>query len=270
MPLSISKPVQQIIREVGEVGQWLWQKGWAEKNAGNLSVDITGQISITPAKLKTLPIQPVAGLSPDLAGRSYLVTGTGTRYRDIQNHQARCLCVLKISQDAKGVHLLWGGKKEGFKPTSELPSHLLMQSSLHRSGAKEKVVMHTHPNELIALSHLPETMGEEQLNYALWSMIPEAKIYVPRGIGWVHYRLTASQALAEETVKALERKHKVVLWEKHGVLAVGKDALEAFDLIEAMNKAAILYLLCLQTGEKPQGLRREQIDEIGATFPPKD
>ena len=270
MPITLSKSVHQVIRKVGEVGQYIWQKGWAEKNAGNLSVDITDHIAITPAKLKKFPVKPIAGLLPEFAGRSYLVTGTGTRYRDIQNHSSECLCVLQISGDAKGFHLFWGGKREGFKPTSELPSHLLMQNSLRKSGAKEKVVLHTHPNELIALTHLSETAGEEKLNYALWSMIPEAKIYVPRGIGWVPYRLTASQELAKETVKALERKHKVVMWEKHGVLAVGKDAIEAFDLIDAMNKAAILYLLCKQTGQTPQGLSREQIDEIGRMFAPKD
>jgi rhamnulose-1-phosphate aldolase len=233
-------------------------------------VDVTDHISLTATKLKTFPVKPVAGLLPEFANRSYLVTGTGTRYRDIQNHSSECLCILQISGDAKGFRLLWGGKREGFKPTSELPSHLLMQNSLHQSGAKEKVVLHTHPNELIALTHLSETAGEEKLNYALWSMIPEAKIYVPRGIGWVPYRLTASQELAEETVKALERKHKVVMWEKHGALAVGQNTLEAFDLIDAMNKAATLYLLCKQTGQTPQGLSREQIDEIGRTFSPKD
>ena len=270
MIISVSKAIKQIIHEVGVVGQLLWQKGWAEKNAGNLSVDVTDHISISPAKLKAFSIIPVSGLLPEFAGRSYLVTGTGTRYRDIQNQSAQCLCVLRISQDAKGFHLLWGGKKDGFKPTSELPSHLQMQYSLYQSGAKEKVVLHTHPNELIALTHLSETVGEEELNYALWSMIPEAKIYVPRGIGWVPYRLTASQELAKETVKALERKHKLVMWEKHGILAVGIDPIEAFDLIDAMNKAAILYLLCKQTGQKPLGLTREQIHEIGKTFPPKD
>jgi rhamnulose-1-phosphate aldolase len=270
MTLSLSKNVKQLIQEVGEVGQLLWHKGWAEKNAGNLSVDVTDHVSLSSAKLKSFPIKPVSGLSSEFAGRSYLVTGTGTRYRDIQKQPAHCLCVIQIAKDAKGFHLLWGGKKEGFKPTSELPSHLQMQYSLYKSGAKEKVVLHTHPNELIALSHLSETAGEEELNYALWGMIPEAKIYVPRGIGWIPYRLTASQSLADETVKALERKHKVVLWEKHGILAVGQDAVEAFDLIDAMNKAAILYLLCRQTGQKPQGLTREQIDEIGRTFPPKD
>jgi rhamnulose-1-phosphate aldolase len=145
-----------------------------------------------------------------------------------------------------------------------------MHHSLYRTSAKEKVVLHTHPNELIALTHLPDTNQEEALNYALWSMIPEAKIYVPRGIGLVPYRLTASQSLADATVKALERKHKVVMWEKHGALAVGKDPLEAFDLIDAMNKSATLYLLCKNTGQNPQGLTREQIDEIGHTFPVKE
>jgi rhamnulose-1-phosphate aldolase len=270
MPLSLSKAVQQTIAEVGEVGQMLWHKGWAEKNAGNLSADVTDLVSLSASKLKTYPVISVKGLSKEWAGRRYLATGTGTRYRDIQKKPAECLCVLQISSDAKGYHVIWGGKKPGFKPTSELPSHLQMQYSLFKSKASEKVVLHTHPNELIALSHLRETAGEEELNYALWGMIPEAKIYVPRGIGWVPYRLTASQDLADETVKALERKHKVVLWEKHGVLAVGKDAVDAFDLVDAMNKAAILYLLCRQTGQKPQGLTRKQIDEIGLTFPPKD
>jgi len=270
MPLTLSKAVQQTLQEVGEVGQFLWQKGWAEKNAGNLSADVTDQVSVPASQLKSTPVIPAAGLSAEWAGRRYLVTGTGTRYRDIQKEPADCLCVLQIAPGAKGYQILWGGQKPGFKPTSELPSHLQMQHSLFRSGAKEKVVLHTHPNELIALSHLKETAGEDKLNYALWGMIPEAKIYVPRGIGWVPYRLTASQDLADETVKALERKHKVVLWEKHGVLAVGTDAVDAFDLIDAMNKAAILYLLCRQTGKKPQSLSRKRIDEIGRTFPPKD
>ncbi len=270
MPLSLNKNLKQIIEDAGTVGQFLWQKGWAEKNAGNLSADITDWVSVKAGKTKGFPFYPHTTALSALQGRSYLVTGTGIRYRDIQKNPAQCLCVLRLSEDGKGFHLLWGGKKPGFKTTSELPSHLQMQASLLKHGSKEKVVLHTHPNELIALTHLPETNNEEALNYALWGMIPEAKIYVPNGIGLVPYRLTASESLAQETVKALERKHKVVMWEKHGALAVGRDPLEAFDLIDAMNKAATLYLLCKQTGAAPQGLTREQIHEIGRTFPSKD
>ncbi|HEY5037766.1 MAG TPA: rhamnulose-1-phosphate aldolase [bacterium] len=270
MPISLNKNLKQIIQDVGKVGQFLWQKGWAEKNAGNLSIDVTDLITIKLKQLKSYSFREYQNRVPEIGGRSYLVTGTGTRYRDIENDPESCLCVLRISGDGKGYHVLWGAKRLDFKPTSELPSHLQMHYCLYRTGAKEKVVLHTHPNELIALTHLPETNDEEKLNYALWGMIPEAKIYVPRGIGLVPYRLTASEELAEATVKALERKHKVVMWEKHGALAVGADPFEAFDLIDAMNKSAILYLLCNQAGVNPQGLTREQIDEIGRTFPPKD
>jgi rhamnulose-1-phosphate aldolase len=266
MTLSLNPDLKRLIQQVGETGQHLWQKGWAEKNAGNLSADVTDLVAAKPSQLKEYPFKPYPNRIPGIAGRSYLVTGTGTRYRDIQSDPASCLCVLRVSNDLKGYHVLWGGQRHGFKPTSELPSHLQMHDSLRRSKAPEKVVLHTHPNELIALTHLPATNREEALNYALWGMIPEAKIYVPRGIGLVPYRLTASEALAEATVAALERKHKIVMWEKHGALAVGTDPLEAFDLIDAMNKAATLYLLCLNTGRKPQGLTRAQIHEIGHTF----
>ena len=270
MALSLNSNLKQLIEEVGTTGQYLWQKGWAEKNAGNLSADVTDLVSVKPSQLKAGSFRSYANSIKAIAGRSYLVTGTGTRYRDIQSHPDQCLCILRLSEDAKGYHILWGAKRADFNPTSELPSHLQIHHSLYRSGAKERVVLHTHPNELIALTHLPETNQEEALNHALWSMIPEAKIYVPQGIGLVPYRLTASQSLADATVKALERKHKVVMWEKHGALAVGKDPLEAFDLIDAMNKSATLYLLCKNTGQNPQGLTKEQIDEIGHTFPAKE
>lgn len=266
MGFPLNKDLKRLIQQVGETGQHLWQKGWAEKNAGNLSADVTAHIQVGPSQLKKMPFRSYPNLIRGLAGRSYLVTGTGTRYRDIRSDPASCLCVLRVSDDLKGYHILWGGQRVGVKPTSELPSHLQMHDSLRRNGAPEKVVLHTHPNELIALTHLPATSREEALNYALWGMIPEAKIYVPQGIGLVPYRLTASQALADATVKALERGHKIVMWEKHGALAVGTDPLEAFDLVDAMNKAAILYLLCLNTGRKPQGLTPAQIHEIGHTF----
>ncbi len=198
------------------------------------------------------------------------MTGTGTRFRDIEKDPEGCLCALRPSEKGGGYHIIWGGKRPGFGPTSELSSHLRMQHSLLKWGGKLKVVLHTHPNEIIALTHLPQTNNQDALNGALWGMIPEAKLFVPRGIGLVPYRLTGSEELAQATVEAIEKGHKVVMWEKHGALAVGADPDEAFDLVEAMNKAATLYLLCKQTGREPQGLTREQIVEIRRTNPAKD
>ena len=133
-----------------------------------------------------------------------------------------------------------------------------------------KVVLHTHPDELVALTHLPETNNQNALNWALWGMIPEVKLFVSRGVGLVPYRLAGTDALAQATVEVLNKGYKVAVWEKHGALAVGADPEEAFDRVDVMNKAAKVYLLCKQTGQNPLGITREQIEEIGRVYPEKD
>ena len=270
MSLQLNPALKETIQSVASVGQLLFQKGWAEKNAGNFSWDVTDLVKVKPTQLKAAVFHEHSPLPAETAGRSFLVTGTGTRYRDIEKDPAGCLCILRPSEKGKGYHVLWGGQRPGFRPTSELSSHLRMQHSLLKRGGKMKVVLHTHPNELIALTHLSETNHQEALNWALWGMIPEAKLFVPKGVGLVPYRLTGSEDLAQATLKILDQGYKIVMWEKHGALAVGKDPDEAFDLVDAMNKSATLYLLCKNTGQNPQGLTREQVEEIGRTYPVKD
>lgn len=269
MSFQLSPALKKTIQSVASVGQMLFRKGWAEKNAGNLSWDVTDLVKVKTAQLKPSAFRENAHLPKEMAGRCFLVTGTGTRYRDIEKDPQGCLCILRPSEKGNGYHILWGGQRPGFGPTSELSSHLRMQHSLLKRGGKLKVVLHTHPNELIVLTHLAETNNQEALNWALWGMIPEAKLFVPKGVGLVPYRLTGSDELAEATVEVLDQGYKVVMWEKHGALAVGADPDEAFDLVDAMNKAAAMYLLCKQTGQNPQGISREQIEEIARTYPEK-
>ncbi len=270
MSPSLNPPLKKAVRQIAEVGQFLWQKGWAEKNAGNLSYDVTGLLSGKKEKGSKSSYFQSDVIPEGVGGRSFLITGTGVRYRDIEREPEICLCLLRPSEDLKGYQVLWGGKGEGFKPTSELASHLQMQKALLGRGGKLKVVVHTHPNELIALTHLPETNNQKNLCRALWSMIPEAKLFVPQGVGLVPYALTGSTQLADQTIKVLEQGFKVVMWEKHGALAVGEDPYKAFDLVDAMNKAATLYLLCKNTGVNPQGLTEAQVEEIAKTYPEKD
>ena len=54
-------------------------------------------------------------------------------------------------------------------------------------------------------------------------------------------------------------RHAIVLWEKHGAFAVGDDLLSAFDLLDAINKSAVLYLACRTAGFQPRGLSEQQI-----------
>ena len=100
-----------------------------------------------------------------------------------------------------------------------------MHNFLLSKGRNNKVVLHTHPTNLIALSHSPRWLNSAYITHTLWSMIPESRVIVPRGIGIVPYELPGSMKLAYATIKQLE-KHDVVLWEKHGLLAVGEDIIE--------------------------------------------
>lgn len=96
-------------------------------------------------------------------------------------------------------------------------------------------------------------------------MIPEARIVVPKGVGVVPYVLTGTVELAVATMKALE-KHDVVLWEKHGILAVNDDIIECFDAIDTMTKCAQIYLTAKLVGEEPEGLNEDQMSEIAEKF----
>jgi rhamnulose-1-phosphate aldolase len=136
---------------------------------------------------------------------------------------------------------------------------------LIRHSAPEKVILHTHPDELIALTHIPDYLDETVLNRILWGMIPEVKVFVPEGIGFVPYQLPGSEALAEATIKSLDA-HKIVLWEKHGCLATGTNIVEAFDSIDVLNKAAKIFLLCKNAGFSPEGLSEEQINELERVY----
>ncbi len=99
--------------------------------------------------------------------------------------------------------------------------------------------------------------------YAWW--ICWAKIIIRKGVGLVPYCVPGSEELAQTTIKALE-KHDVVLWEKHGCLAIGTDMLETFDRVDILNKAARIFFTCKNAGLDPEGLSDAQLNELERLF----
>jgi rhamnulose-1-phosphate aldolase len=258
------------LEKTTEVAAYLWEKGWAERNAGNLSVDVTDWIQ-HPAVPEPGRIQPLEQSYAMLAGRYFLVTGSGHRFRDLPKDAAYNACILRIDIEARGFDIVWGGEAgPQFRPTSELPAHLRIHEFLRHSNARENVVLHTHPTELIALSHLTEYQTEEGINRALWGIHPEVKVTVPRGVGQVRYAVPGSEALAVATVEAFQRGHTVALWEMHGVVAIGSTVMAAFDLIDTLNKGAQMILMCRHAGQTPKGLSGAQLDELVQAFHLRD
>jgi rhamnulose-1-phosphate aldolase len=89
-------------------------------------------------------------------------------------------------------------------------------------------------------------------------MHPETIVFVPEGIGFVPYVTPGTEKIAVETIKALQM-HKATIWEKHGVFAIGESALETFDMIDILAKAARIFFLVSSSGHKPEGLSEEQL-----------
>lgn len=258
--ISLSTELKKVIDDTTRVASYLWEKGWAERNAGNISVNITEFVNRSKSYSQS-PKIPLRISSLELSGHCFLITTTGSRFRDLVQQPEKNLLIIYIANKLDGYHILWGGKGLERRPTSEFISHLKIQAFLLSNNLPQKVILHTHPTQLTALTHIEQYNREDALNHLLWSMHPEVKIVLPEGADLAPYRCPGSAELAEATVKALEH-HRVVLWEKHGCLAIGTDVFEAFDLIDTANKAAEIFFICQSAGFKPSGLSKEQIVEL--------
>ena len=79
----LSDALEAVAREIAEVGTLLWARGWAERNAGNLSVDVTELMpSEEPDPVRRIEV-PGAIAQPELAGRCFFITATGARLREL-------------------------------------------------------------------------------------------------------------------------------------------------------------------------------------------
>lgn len=262
--ITLNDEVKAEIAKVSEVSQYLWQREWAERNGGNISVDLTdiiGDVSATTEE-KKLPMQfPVS-----CANRVYFVKGTGQRIRELRRPEYAG-CILQINAQATGYQILWGGEAcADFAPTSEFISHIKILEAKRAAGLSDKSVVHTHPLELICLSHHRDIAKNSELfTNTCWKMLPEVRAFVPHGIGMIPYCLPSSEELADRTTEALLH-NDVAIWEKHGATASGTDVLVAFDYIDVSNKGAKLYLKCLSAGFDPEGVTPENMAILKREF----
>lgn len=260
--LEYHPELKAVISECAEVAGYLWQKGWAERNGGNMTYNITDVVDDEIRNLPAIaPARPIGEVLPHLRGTFFYVKGTGKRMRDLARHPMRNGSIIRICEDCATYEII---ADEAVLPTSELPSHLSIHDYLIGSGSKYKVSLHTHPIELVALSHNSGFLNE-QTTRTLWSMIPETLAFAPLGLGIVPYAMPGSLRLAEATLEQV-RSHDVVLWEKHGVFAVEKTMMDAFDQIDVLNKAANIYMCAKSMGFTPEGMTAEAMKEIQEVF----
>jgi rhamnulose-1-phosphate aldolase len=262
--ILINRPeLTKQVNAVAEVAGYLWQKGWAERNGGNITVNITNFVDDEIKNLKAISEKiPLGKPLENIKDYYFFCKGTNRRMRDLARFPMENGSVIRITDDCAHYEII---ADHPVKPTSELISHLSIHNYLIGKGSTYKAVLHTHPIDLVAMTHNPAFLEKDKLTNLLWSMIPETRAFCPRGVGIIPYKMPSSVELADATIVELDQ-YDVVMWEKHGVVSVSENIMEAFDMIDTLSKSAQIYLTAKSMGFEPTGTTIEQMNELKEAF----
>lgn len=240
----MAKDFNNFINELGEIASNMYGKGWDERNGGNISCLIPDdQINdYFPYNnyIRTFPLGFVA--DPIVRGKSFLVTGTGKYFKNVQKDPETNLGIVKIDEDGKSAHLLWGFR-DGNKFTSEFPAHLMSHAARLKVNPKNRIIMHTHPTYTICMGACTP-VDEVEFTRRLWTSNTEAVVVFPEGIGVLPCMLCGTNEIGEATAEKM-KDYRVVSWTNHGIYGAGETIDEAFGLIETVEKTAEIYMLSL-------------------------
>ena len=219
----------------------MYRLGWDERNGGNISVMLDGgEVGKYLDPSRVIRTIPTGFDAKPLAGKLFLVTGTGKYFKNVARDPETNLGIIRIAADGTTAELLWG-YKDGSKFTSELPAHLMSHMARREVDPGNRVVMHCHPTYTLAMNYV-HPLDEKQFTHTLWEMCTECIVVFPDGIGVLPWMLCGTNEIGEATAAKM-KEFRLVVWGMHGIYGVGKDLDEAFGLIETVEKAAQIYML---------------------------
>ena len=228
------------VEEMKKTTANMYRLGWDERNGGNISLLLdekeVGEYLDLGHVIRTIPIGFEA---KPLAGKYFLVTGTGKYFKNVENDPETNLGILRIAADGATAELLWG-YKDGGKFTSELPAHLMSHMARLAVDPENRVVMHCHPTNLLAMTYVHD-LDERAFTRTLWQMCTECIVVFPDGVNVLPWMLCGTNEIGEATAEKMTTA-RLVVWAQHGIYGAGKDLDETFGLIETAEKAAEIYL----------------------------
>lgn len=243
-----------------------WLKGWDERNGGNITMRVD-EADIAPFQADFHAAPRYIALSqpmPELANTPFIVTGSGKFFRNVQLDPAANIGVVKVDNRGTGYHILWGLENEAV-PTSELASHF--QSHIVRiktTGGKDRVILHCHATNLIALTYVLENTTEV-ITRKLWEGSTECLVVFPDGVGILPWMVPGTDEIGTATAGEMT-KHSLVLWPFHGVFGSGPTLDEAFGLIDTAEKSAEVLVKVISMGGMKQTISRDELIALGKRF----
>lgn len=251
------------VEEMRKTTANMYRLGWDERNGGNISMlldtDEVGKYLDVNAVKRSIPL----GFDADaLAGRIFIVTGTGKYFKNVDVDPERNLGIVRIAEDGKTAELLWG-YSDGGKFTSEFPAHLMSHMARLKVDPENRIVMHCHPTYTLAMNYVHE-LDEKKITHSLWEMCTECIVVFPDGVGVLPWMLCGTNTIGEATAEKM-KEFRLVIWGMHGIYGAGRTMDETFGLIETVEKAAQIYML---TAHLPRvnTIRDDQMVELAEFF----
>ena len=229
------------VEEMKKTTANMYRLGWDERNGGNISYmldekEVAQYLDLNHV-IRTIPTGFEA---EELIGKIFIVTGTGKYFKNVENDPENNLGIIRIAKDSTTAELLWG-YADGGRFTSELPAHLMSHVARLSVDPENRVVMHSHPTNTLAMNYVHE-LDEKKFTHTLWEMCTECIVVFPDGVGVLPWMLCGTNEIGEATAKKME-EFRLVVWAMHGIYGAGKTMDEAFGLIETVEKAAQIYML---------------------------
>lgn len=262
-PGYIASKEAPFIQEMAEITHHMWTLGWDELNGGNVSYlleeeDVEKYIDIR----KHIRSLELAFPVKELAGKYFIVTGSGKYFRNIIKDPEANLGVVRVSESGAEVEILWGLRNQT-KPTSELASHFMSHIARLKEDPKHRIVLHTHATNVIAMTFTHE-LDEKEFTKTLWKMCTECLVVFPDGIGILPWMVPGSNEIGQETAKKM-KDYRVVIWPHHGIFVTGSTMDETFGLVETVEKAANVYNL-IGGREIKQSIEDKELFELAKAF----
>lgn len=263
MKVTESKCVQGFIRMCTDG----WDLGWHERNGGNLSYRMKAEevAEIESNFTDKNEWQEIGTSVPNLAGEHFIVTGSGKFMRNVQLDPEANISIIEIDSSGGKFRILWG-MRDGGRPTSELPTHLMNHEvkKLATNG-KYRVIYHAHCTNTIALTFvLP--LKDEVFTRELWECATECPVVFPQGIGVVPWMVPGGRAIAVETSK-LMKEYDVAIWAHHGMFCAGEDFDLTFGLMHTVEKSAeILVKVLSMSPKKMQTIQPQEFRDLAKDF----
>ena len=218
----------------------MYRLGWDERNGGNISLLLDeGEVAEYLDVNHVIRTIPTGFDAPSLAGKYFMVTGTGKYFKNVEFDPAANLGIIRIAADGTTAELLWG-YSDGGRFTSELPAHLMSHVARLAVDPANRVVMHCHPANLLAMTYVHD-LDERAFTRTLWQMCTECIVVFPDGVNVLPWMLCGTNEIGEATAEKMNTA-RLVVWAQHGIYGAGKDLDETFGLIETAEKAAEIYL----------------------------